>query len=331
MIKKVRIEEAVGMVLGHEVVRITPGEGGALPFQRGYVVREEDIPRFLEIGKEHIYVVEGDEPDIHENEAALRIARATVGEGLRVDGGRGGGARLKAGATGVLKINVPLLDEINGLGDFAIGTRHNWTACREGESVAMVKIMPLYVPEAKLLSVENLCRDKGRILDVLPFRIQKAGAVITGSEVYKGRITDRFADVLARKVEPFGVSLAHAIIVPDDVEAIARAISELHAAGCEVIFACSGMSVDPDDVTMDGIRASGADVIMEGVPMMPSAILGLAMLRNVPVLGTPAGVLRGGITALDGVLPMIFAGMKPRVADIIAMGHGGFCLEKYAF
>jgi hypothetical protein len=331
MIRKVRIEEAVGMVLGHEVVRIAPGEGGVLPFQRGYVVREEDVPRFLEIGKEHIYVVEGEEADVHENEAALRIARATVGKGLVVDGGRGGGARLKAVSTGVLKINVPLLDEVNGLGDFAIGTRHNWTVCKEGEAVAMIKTMPLYVPEARLLQLENLCRDKGKILDVFPFTIKKAGVVITGSEVYKGRIKDRFAEVLARKVEPFGASLAHTTIVPDDVGAIARAVTEMHAAGCEVIFACSGMSVDPDDVTMDGIRASGAEIIMEGVPMMPSAILGLAVLKGVPVLGTPAGVLRGGVTALDGVLPMIFAGMKPQAVDIVRMGHGGFCLEKYAF
>lgn len=331
MIRKVKIEEAVGMVLGHEVVRIVPGEGGVLPFRRGHVVREEDVSRFLEIGKEHIYVIEGEETDVHENEAALRIARATMGKGLVVDGGRGGGARLKAASTGVLKINIPLLAEVNGLRDFAIGTRHNWTACKQGEAVAMIKTMPLYVSEAKLLQLENLCRDKGKILDVFPFTIQKVGAVITGSEVYRGRIKDRFAEVLAPKVENFGASLTHTTIVPDDVGAIARAINEIHAAGCELIFACSGMSVDPDDVTMDGIRAAGAEIIMEGVPMMPSAILGVAELKGVPVLGTPAGVLRGGVTALDGVLPMIFSGLKPQAAEIIPMGHGGFCLEKYAF
>jgi len=331
MIRKVKIEEAVGMELGHEVVRDVPGKGGALPFCRGHVVREEDIPRFLEIGKEHIYVVEGEEEDVHENEAALRIARATVGEGLVVAGGRGGGAQVKSASTGVLRINVPLLDQINGMGEFAIGTRHNWTVCKDGESVGMIKTMPLYISEVKLLQLEDLCRAKGKILEAFPFRLKKAGAVITGSEVYKGRIKDRFADVLARKVEVFGASLSHTTIVPDDADAISRAITEMRAAGCEVIFACSDMSVDPDDVTMDGIRESGAEIIMEGVPMMPSAILGLAVLEDVVVVGTPAGVLRGSVTSLDGVLPMIFAGIKPQAADIVRMGHGGFCLEKYAF
>lgn len=331
MIKKVKIEEAVGMVLGHEVARVVPGEGGVLPFYRGHVVRQEDIPRFLEIGKEHIYVIEGEETGVHENQAAYRIAQATAGEGLVFDEGRGGGVRLQAAHTGVLRIDVNLLDEINGLGGFAVGTRHTWTACKEGQSVAIVKVMPLYLPESKLTQLEDLCRGREKMLEIFPFRIRKAGAVITGNEVYKGRIKDRFAEVLARKVEAFGASLAHTTIVPDDAGIIAQAISEMHAAGCEVIFACSGMSVDPDDVTMDGIRQAGADVILEGVPMMPSAILGLAVLEGVPVLGTPAGVLRGGVTALDGILPMIFAGCKPQVADITRMGHGGFSLEKYAF
>lgn len=331
MIRKVRIEEAVGMALGHDVARVVPGETGVLPFRRGYVVREEDIPQFLDIGKEHIYVVESEESEAHENEAAGRIARATIGEGLEFDSPAGGAARIKAKHTGVLKINVPLLDEVNTMGSFAIGTRHNWTVCTEGQPVAVAKTMPLYIAEEKLARLEEMCGSRGKILSLLPFRLKKAGAVITGSEVYKGRIKDRFAEVIARKVEPFGASLGHTTIVPDDIAAIASAIQEMHGAGCEVIFACSGMSVDPDDVTMDGIRESGAEVVMEGVPMMPGAILGLAMLRDVPVIGTPAGALRGGLTALDGVLPMIFAGVRPDALDVARMGHGGFCLDKYAF
>lgn len=331
MIRKVRIEEAVGMVLGHDVARVVPGDTGVLPFRRGYVVQAEDIPLFLDIGKEHIYVVENEENEVHENEAAGRIARATVGDGLEFDSPAGGSTRIKAKCTGVIKINVPLLDEVNSLGTFAIGTRHNWTVCKEGQTVAVTKTMPLYIAEEKLARLEEMCGSRGKILELLPFRLKKVGAVITGSEVYKGRIKDRFAEVIARKVEPFGASLGHTTIVPDDITAIASTVKEMHKAGCDVIFACSGMSVDPDDVTMDGIRQSGAEVIIEGVPMMPGAILGLAVLQGVPIIGTPAGALRGSLTALDSVLPMIFAGVLPEAADIAKMGHGGFCLEKYAF
>ena len=276
-------------------------------------------------------MVESEESEAHENEAAGRIALATVGEGLEFDSPAGGAARIKAKHTGVLKINVPLLDEVNTMGSFAIGTRHNWTVCTEGQAVAVAKTMPLYIAEEKLARLEEMCGSRGKILSLLPFRLKKAGAVITGNEVYKGRIKDRFAEVIARKVEPFGASLVNTKVVPDDIAAIGSAVREMHGAGCEVIFACSGMSIDPDDVTMDGIRESGAEVIMEGVPMMPGAILGLAMLRDVPVIGTPAGALRGGLTALDGVLPMIFAGVRPDARDIAKMGHGGFCLEKYTF
>ncbi len=326
MIRKVKIEEAVGMVLGHDVVRITEGDAKAVPFQRGYVIREEDIPQFLDIGKEHIYVVETEEEEVHENEAALRIAQAVAGEGFDFETPSNGAVRIKPRYPGLLLVNVPLLNEVN-----AIGTRYSFTVGKPEKPAAVAKTMPLYIPEAKLAELETMCRSRGRILELKPFILKKVGVVITGNEVFKGRIKDRFAETIVRKVEPFGASLSRTAKVPDDAAAIAGAIREIREAECEVIFACSGMSVDPDDVTMDGIRESGAEVVIEGVPMMPGAILGLAMLRGVPVIGTPAGALRVAPTALDGLLPMIFAGVRPTAADIISLGHGGLCLDKYAF
>lgn len=331
MIKKVKIEEAVGMILGHDVARVVPGKVKVLPFRRGYVVREQDIPQFLEIGKEHIYVIETEEEEVHENEAALRIARAVAGEGFEFEGPAGGSVRIKPVNPGVLKLNLQLLDQVNTLGDFAVGTRYNWTVCLPGKPAAVAKTLPLYITEAKLAELESLCRSHGKVLELKPFTIKKAGAVITGNEVYKGRIKDRFAETIARKVEPFGASVVRTTIVPDDSKAIAGAVTDMHAAGCEVIFACSGMSIDPDDVTMDGIRESGAEVIIEGVPMMPGAVLGLAVLNDVPVIGTPAGALRSAPTALDGILPMIFCGARPSLKDILALAHGGLCLDKYSF
>jgi molybdopterin biosynthesis enzyme len=331
MIRKVKIEEAVGMVLGHDVVRITEGDAKAVPFQRGYVIREEDIPQFLDIGKEHIYVVETEEEEVHENEAALRIAQAVAGEGFDFETPSNGAVRIKPRYPGLLLVNVPLLNEVNAIGGFAIGTRYSFTVGKPEKPAAVAKTMPLYIPEAKLAELETMCRSRGRILELKPFILKKVGVVITGNEVFKGRIKDRFAETIVRKVEPFGASLSRTAKVPDDAAAIAGAIREIREAECEVIFACSGMSVDPDDVTMDGIRESGAEVVIEGVPMMPGAILGLAMLRGVPVIGTPAGALRVAPTALDGLLPMIFAGVRPTAADIISLGHGGLCLDKYAF
>jgi len=331
MIKKVKIEEAVGMVLGHDVARVVPGGPKLIPFQRGHIVREEDIPQFLDIGKEHIYVVETEEEEVHENDAALRIARAVTGEGFDFESPSSGAVRIKPRYPGLFLVNVPLLNEVNAMGSFAIGTRYSFTVCKPDNPAAVAKTIPLYIAETKLAELEKTCCSRGRILEMKPFILKKVGVVITGNEVFKERIKDRFAETIARKVEPFGASITQTAKVPDDVVAIAGAIREMREAECEVIFACSGMSVDPDDVTMDGIRESGAEVVIEGVPMMPGAVLGLAMLKGVPVVGTPAGALRVAPTALDGLLPMIFAGVRPEPADIISMGHGGLCLDKYAF
>ena len=331
MIKKVKIEEAIGMALGHDVVQVVPREAKMLPFRRGHVVREEDIPQFLEIGKEHIYVVETEEAEVHENDAALRIAQSVAGEGFVFESPSGGAVRIKSVYPGLLFVNVPLLNEVNAMGGFAIGTRYSFTVSKPDNPAAVAKTIPLYIAGTKLDELEEMCRLHGKILELKPFILKKVGVVITGNEVFKGRIKDRFAETISRKVEPFGASLSRTTTVPDDVAAISGAIREMREAGCEVIFACSGMSVDPDDVTMDGIRESGAEVIIEGVPMMPGAVLGLAMLKGVPVVGTPAGALRSAPTALDGIMPMIFAGVRPEPADLISMGHGGLCLDKYTF
>jgi hypothetical protein len=78
--KKIKIEDAIGMVLGHDVTQIIPGEYKGPRFKRGHRIRKEDIPEFLKIGKENIYVMDLKAGIIHEDEAALRLGRVFAGK-----------------------------------------------------------------------------------------------------------------------------------------------------------------------------------------------------------------------------------------------------------
>ena len=321
------------MVLGHDVTKVIPGKFKGPAFRRGHVIQSEDIPELLSIGKEHVYVMELEEGEVHEEEAALRIAAAIGGDGVEFSPPREGRVNLKAKAYGMLKINTSLLKEINSLGEILVATLHNNTVCQPGMIVAGTKIVPLFTTEAKLTEVENICRTDGKVIEVNPIQKKKVGIVITGNEIFKGIIQDKFGEVIRKKCEALGSAINHQIIVPDDADTIAQAIKEAKAKGSEVIVVCGGLSVDPDDVTVEGVRKSGARLISYGAPVMPGAMFLYAILDDIPVLGAPAAVSHNPTTIFDLILPRVLCGEKINREDIIELGHGGLCLncEKCSF
>ncbi len=327
MLKKVKVSEAIGMALGHDMTKIVPGEFKGAAFRRGHIITPEDIPELLSMGKEHVYIMETEDHLVHEEDAALRIARAIAGEDLEFTEPSEGRINLKARAAGLLKINIPLLDEINAIGDIVIATRHINTVCKPGMMVAGTKIVPLYTTGDKLEKCEELCREKGRVVVVVPFKTKKVGVVITGSEVFKGRIKDAFGPTIAGKVQKLGSTVNRQTIVPDDKEEIGKAVTEMKRHGSDIIFVCGGLSVDPDDVTVEGVKASGAQVIAYGAPVMPGTMFLYATLGDVPILGAPACVIHNEATIIDIILPRLLADEKVTKEEIIEFGHGGLCLN----
>ncbi len=327
MLKKVKLNEAIGMTLGHDVTKILPGKFKGPGFSRGHIIKEEDIPELLSMGKEHVYVIELVEGEVHEEEAALRIAGAISGSEIEFDKPKEGRVNMKSKTLGVLHVNRDLLERINSLGEIVVSTLHNNTVCEPGMMLAATKIIPLYTQETKVIEVEQICRQEGKVIDILPIGKKKVGVVITGNEVYYGRIEDKFGEVIQRKIEALGSVMNHKAYVPDDIDLIAQAIDEMDTKGSEVIVVCGGMSIDPDDVTVDGIKLSGAEIIFYGIPVMPGTMGLYAVRKGIPVLGAPACVLHDPATIFDHLLPRVLAGIHIMHKDIIQMGHGGLCLK----
>jgi molybdenum cofactor synthesis domain-containing protein len=327
LLKKVKTEDAVGLVVGHDMTKTIPGVYDGPRFRRGDIIKSEDIPELLSMGKEHIYVIEQEENLIHEEEAAVRIAKAIAGKNLTLTDPRQGRVNMKATVDGLVKINKPLLYEIHNIEDIVIATRHNNVTCKAGEIVAGTKIIPLFTAEDNLKKLEDLCKEKGKVVDVLPFIPQKVGMVITGNEIFKGITEDKFAGIMHKKIEKLGSTVISEVIVPDDEDIIAQAILDMKNKGCEVIVTCGGLSVDPDDVTAEGVEKSGARIISYGVPVMPGAMVLVAELGDIPILGAPGAVIFKKTTILDVLLPRILAKDKITRQDIIELAHGGLCLD----
>jgi len=326
MLKKIKVEQAIGFTLGHDMTKVVPGECKVAAFRRGHIIKDEDIPELLSMGKEHIYVIEEDEGEVHEEEAACRLARAFAGPNLSFSGVKEGRIDIVSHASGLLRVNAVLLNEINRFEEIVIATRHNNTVCQPGMVVGGTKIIPLYIADATLRQVEELCHRRSELLRVLPFKLHKVGVVVTGSEVYKGRIKDKFVDVIEAKVKALGAHVHHQTVVTDDEDMIAQAILNMKNVGCEIIFACGGLSVDPDDVTVEGVKRSGARIISYGAPVMPGVMLLAGELNGIPIIGAPAAVIWNKATVVDLILPRLIAGEKVSREDIVALGHGGLCL-----
>lgn len=325
--RKVPVTEAAGMVLCHDITRIIPGREKGRAFRRGQVITPGDIQTLLDLGKEHIYVWETGDSLIHEDEAALSLARHAAGPGLQWDQPNQGRVNLRAVHDGLLKIDVDRLNRLNNLEDVIMATAHNNLTVTKGQIVAGTRVTPLAIPRDLLEEAEGICGQGGPLITVKPYQPLWLGVVTTGSEVYSGRIQDGFCSIIKQKTAPFGARVLGQVIVPDDPIMISREIHQFVAEGAELVLVTGGMSVDPDDVTPIGIRATGAEVVSYGAPSLPGSMFMMAYLGHVPVCGLPGCVMFNSVTILDLILPRIFAGERISRQEIIALGHGGLCAE----
>lgn len=325
--RAIPVREAVGTVLGHDITEIAPGRFKGRAFKKGHVVREEDVPKLLDLGKEHLFVFEMDPGSVHEDEAATRIARALAGQGLRFAEPVEGKVKVTASVRGLLKVNVEALDAINGIDQICVATLHTHQIVEPESLVAGCRVVPLVIDGASIERVEALAQRAFPVLEVRPLRHLRIGIVTTGSEVFHGRIEDRFGPVLTAKIAALGSEVMRQILVPDDRELIVSAIETLLGEGAEMILVTGGMSVDPDDLTPSAIRVAGGVVEVFGAPALPGSMLMLAHIGAVPVLGLPGCVMYRKATLADVLLPRILAGDEVTRSDVARMGHGGLCLE----
>lgn len=322
--KTVPVQEAVGMVLCHDMTRIVPGESKGPAFRKGHVIVQEDIPTLLEIGKEHVYVLNLEKGRIHEDEAADRIARAAAGPGITLSPVCEGRINFEA-EPGLLHVNVEALKRINSIEEVVLATMHDGQQVTSPRAVAGTRVVPLVVDEKKIEQVEAICAEYPYVVGIKPFIHRKVGLVTTGSEVYHGRIKDKFGPVIRKKFSDLGSSVMGQRFSSDDPAMTRDAIMAFIAEGAEMVVVTGGMSVDPDDQTPTAIRSTGAEIVTYGSPTFPGVMFMIAELDGVPILGLPGCVMYYRASVFDLVVPRLMAGEKVTREDIVDLGHGGFC------
>ena len=324
--KLLRVEDAVGQVLCHDITQIIPGVTKDAVFRKGHIIRAEDIPVLLRVGKEHIYVWENNENMLHENDAADILRALCQGPHMRASAPKEGKIELTAEADGLLLVDTERLRAVNALGDMMIATRAGGFPVKKGDKLCGTRVIPLVIEKAKM---EQARRAAGPdpLLQLLPFRPRPFGVVTTGSEVKKGLIQDAFTPVLADKLAEYGCELAAHAVCGDDADEITAAIAKMADEGAELILCTGGMSVDPDDRTPLAIRNAGAAIVSYGAPVLPGAMFLMAYLPDGrPVCGLPGCVMYAKRTIFDLVLPRLLADVPVTPQWLAGLGHGGLCL-----
>jgi molybdenum cofactor synthesis domain-containing protein len=324
--KSIRVEDAVGQVLCHDMTQILPGEFKGARFRKGHIVTAEDIPVLLSMGKERIFVWEMEEGMLHENDAAERLCALCRNENMLRSEVKEGKIELTAAIDGLFRVHSEKLCAINSVDELMIATRKGNTAVHAGDKLCGTRVIPLVIDEKKLEAAEQIAGGEP-ILELLPYKLKKAAVITTGSEVYHGRIQDKFTPVLVKKLQDFGMEVTEHCLVDDGMENIEAAIAKMRQTDVDLILCTGGMSVDPDDNTPGAIKHSGAEIVTYGAPVLPGAMFLLGYFADgMPIMGLPGCVMYAAATIFDLMLPRIAAGVRLEKKDFVVLGEGGLCL-----
>jgi hypothetical protein len=326
--KKIKVEDAIGMPLAHDITEIRPGEFKGVAYRKGHKVEHDDVCHLMRLGKRHLYVRKDNDDKVHEDDAVRELAQALSGPGVVYDDTPSEGKlQLCAEHDGLLTVNVNALVSFNMIQDVMCASLHTHTPVKKGQKIAGTRAVPLMIDRQILDLAVNMARENAPILSIKKFLPKKARLIITGSEIYNGLIKDRFKDIVERKLAKYGSVLEETAILPDDTVAISEKLRSYLEKDTDLIISTGGMSVDPDDVTRQGIRDMGIHREYYGAGVLPGTMFLLAYRGDLPVMGIPACALYHEITVFDLILPRVLAGEQPDNRDLAMLAHGGLCMD----
>lgn len=321
--KTVNVKEAVGLPICHDITQIIPGEFKGVAFKKGHIIEEKDISILKSMGKEHVYVGNIPEGFIHEDDCAVRIAKAICDNNdYSISNVSEGKINIFSKIDGVFKVNEEKLYRLNEIEHVSITTIYNNTVVSKGKRIVSERIIPLYTKEKNIEKLENFCLH-GQLFKVMPFIKQNIHLIITGTEIFNGTIKDKFYDTLKPKFEAYGCEIGNVVKVPDNKQWIKREIRKAIEEGADMVVCTGGMSVDEDDLTPIAIKEEIAELVVHGVPVQPGNMFLLAYEKNIPVMGIATAAIFNEKTVFDIVFPLLVCREKLNREFFLKLAVGG--------
>ena len=218
--RKIKVEEAVGQTLCHDMTAILENGYKGVRFKRGHLISEEDIPVLKDMGKDHIFVWEPDANEVHEEDAARILSEAMCGDHVVKSAPSEGKIGFTSDVKGLVCIDVDALRKINQVPDYTVALVPDGFPVEAGGRLGGARIVPLVTAQENVDRAETIAKNAFPVLTVKPYGKKKAAMIITGSEIYYGRIQDAFEPILRKKLEAFDAEVLGVTKCPDDTEMI---------------------------------------------------------------------------------------------------------------
>jgi len=330
--------------------RLRPGErpraalaGGVLTrdvvvdgerWSKGRRLSADDLARFAEAsadgGREVTVIVPGPR-DLHEDDAATRLAAAVAGPGVAARPPAESRVDLRAAMDGVLRVDVGVLERVNRIDPLEVFTAFDGRIVSAGDLVASVKVSPHVVAASVVARGARLAERAGGIVAVAPFLARRVGVIVSQAV---GRLArDRFEASVRAKVEGLGSELASVDYVEAEGDALAERLRALTSGpdAVDLVLTAGAASTDPLDPIFVALDRVGGRIVRRGVPAHPGSMLWLGRVGEVPILGLPTCGAYSKATAADLLLPRLLAGEPPTRATIARLGHGGVLTRDQRF
>jgi hypothetical protein len=287
--------------------------------RKGTVLGGRHLERVRQAGEVHL--VELDPGDLHEDEAARRLAAALLSPGLEAQKPVQSQARLTARHRGLVRVRADLVDAINSLGYISVFTLMDGQAVAEGEEVAGCKVTPVAVPGSLIEAAEEICRKDGPVVELLAFQPLKTYVVAT--ERLKPKARDLFSAAVTAKLGWYGAEVLGVREVARTSDAVAAAYQEAIELGAQLVLFAGASAIDPLDPAYAELTRAGGHLLQLGAPMHPGSMLWLGRLGDAAVVGVASCAGFGRSSSLDLLLPFVFAYGRAEAKDLLRLGHGG--------
>jgi hypothetical protein len=262
--------------------------------------------------------------EIHEDEAAVRLAAAVGGVGLVVRGPAQSRVDLVADVSGVVHIRILELERLNRIDPLEVFTVFDGQIVSPGDLVASVKVAP-HLVETDLVEAGASRADDGRrpLVWVAGFEPRRVAVVV--KESIRGIARERFEATVQAKIHGLGSEVAAIEYVEDSVDAVQAAMTRFVRGPdrVELLLTAGAASTDPLDPCFVAIEALGGEVVRRGVPAHPGSMLWLARIRRTAILGLPTCGAYSKATAADLLLPRLLSGDPASARTVAKLGHGG--------
>jgi molybdenum cofactor cytidylyltransferase len=309
---------ALGAILAHSV---------ALPkgrLRKGITLGAPEIATLLAAGIERVTVARLGAQDVHEDAAALALARALVPEpeaaGLVLRAMGTGRVNILAAQAGITRLNPAQIHALNATHPMiTLATVPQWHRMDPGDMVGTVKIISYGVPQTALTKA---CAEARNGLSLCSAKLQNVvllQTIVGADDGEKGQ------HVTKARVARLGARLGPKTLVPHEIDDLAQAIA---AQMADLILILTGSATsDAADTAPEALRRAGGRLIHFGMPVDPGNLLFIGEINGCPVIGLPGCARSPALNGADWVLERMICGVPVTGADIAAMGVGGLLKE----